>query len=236
VFQNVGSSLNPRLSVGEAIERPLALFGLAKPRARRQRVEELLDMVRLSPSYRQRYPHQLSGGERQRVAIARALATEPRFIVCDEPVSALDVSVQAAIVNLLADLRDQFGLAYLFISHDLAVVAQLSDRIAVMYHGRICETGTPAELLAMPRHPYTRMLLAAVAEDTAADEPPQGEPVSGQTPGCPFAARCPHRLATVCETTTPLLRAVGASHQVACHLEPTPATPANAALMPSIVT
>ena len=178
VFQNVGSSLNPRLSVGEAIERPLALFGLAKPRARRQRVEELLDMVRLPPSYRQRYPHQLSGGERQRVAIARALATEPRFVVCDEPVSALDVSVQAAIVNLLADLRDQFGLAYLFISHDLAVVAQLSDRIAVMYHGRICETGTPAELLATPRHPYTRMLLAAVAEDTAADEPPQAEPIA----------------------------------------------------------
>ncbi len=236
VFQNVGSSLNPRLSVGEAIERPLALFGLAKPRARRQRVEELLDMVRLPPSYRQRYPHQLSGGERQRVAIARALATEPRFVVCDEPVSALDVSVQAAIVNLLADLRDQFGLAYLFISHDLAVVAQLSDRIAVMYHGRICETGTPAELLATPRHPYTRMLLAAVAEDTAADEPPQAEPIAEPITGCPFTARCPHRLPTVCETTAPLLRAVGASHEVACHLEPSPAAQANAALMPSIVT
>jgi peptide/nickel transport system ATP-binding protein len=236
VFQNVGSSLNPRLSVGEAIERPIALFGLTKPRARRQRVEELLDMVRLPPSYRQRYPHQLSGGERQRVAIARALATEPRFIVCDEPVSALDVSVQATIVNLLADLRDQFGLAYLFISHDLAVVAQLSDRVAVMYHGRICETGAPAELLASPRHPYTRMLLAAVAEDIAADEPPHGKPVSGHVVGCPFAARCPHRLPAICESTMPLLRAVGASHEVACHLEASAEARANAELIPSIVT
>jgi peptide/nickel transport system ATP-binding protein len=217
VFQNVGSSLNPRLSVGEALERPLALFGLAKPRERRRRVDELLDMVRLPLSYRQRYPHQLSGGERQRVAIARALATEPRFIVCDEPVSALDVSVQAAIVNLLADLRDRFGLAYLFISHDLAVVAQLSDRVAVMYRGRICETGTPAELLAAPRHPYTRMLLAAV-EDTAIDETPADEAGAfAMNGGCAFAARCPRRLPDVCDTAPPSLRAVGASHAVACY-------------------
>jgi peptide/nickel transport system ATP-binding protein len=216
VFQNVGSSLNPRLSVGEALERPLALFGLVKPRERRRRVEELLEMVRLPLSYRRRFPHQLSGGERQRVAIARALATEPRFIVCDEPVSALDVSVQATIVNLLADLRDQFGLAYLFISHDLAVVAQLSDRIAVMYRGRICETGTPAELLAAPHHPYTRMLLAAV-QDTGTDEAPPDESVAVAITGCAFAARCPHRLPSVCDTTPPSLRAVGTSHEVACH-------------------
>ena len=219
VFQNIGSSLNPRLSVGEAIERPLALFGLAKPRERLQRVEELLDMVRLSPSYRQRYPHQLSGGERQRVAIARALATEPRFIVCDEPVSALDVSVQAAIVNLLADLRDQFGLAYLFISHDLAVVAQLSDRIAVMYHGRICETGTPAELLASPRHPYTRMLLAAVTEEAIPEERPAGDQVAISVSGCVFAARCPHCLPSLCETAPPPTRTITASHEAACYLE-----------------
>ncbi len=141
MFQNVGSSLNPRLSVGEASSGRSRCSVWRDRTSARQRVEELLDMVRLPPSYRLRYPHQLSGGERQRVAIARALATEPRFIVCDEPVSALDVSVQAAIVNLLADLRDQFGLAYLFISHDLAVVAQLSDRVAVMYHGPYLRDG-----------------------------------------------------------------------------------------------
>ncbi|WP_428483654.1 dipeptide ABC transporter ATP-binding protein [Rhodopila sp.] len=217
VFQNVGSSLNPRLSVGEALERPLALFGLAKLGARRQRVEELLEMVRLPASYRQRYPHQLSGGERQRVAIARALATEPRFIVCDEPVSALDVSVQAAIVNLLADLRDQFGLAYLFISHDLAVVAQLSDRVAVMYRGRICEAGTPADLLAAPRHPYTRMLLDAVADGP--DDRGTGETAAIAIGGCVFAARCPHCLPSVCGVTSPELRVVSSSHQFACHFE-----------------
>jgi peptide/nickel transport system ATP-binding protein len=220
VFQNVGSSLNPRLSVGEALERPLALFGLAKPRARRQRVDELLEMVRLPVSYRQRYPHQLSGGERQRVAIARALATEPRFIVCDEPVSALDVSVQATIVNLLADLRDQFGLAYLFISHDLAVVAQLSDRVAVMYHGRICETGTPAALLSRPGHPYTRMLLEAVAEDTDVDaDRPGGVAQGAPMTGCVFAARCGYCVAGLCDTTAPTLRPVGGGHDIACHLD-----------------
>jgi len=165
VFQNVGSSLNPRLSVGDALGRPLTLFGLADRHTRAAQVDALLEMVRLPASYRSRFPHELSGGERQRVAIARALASKPRFLVCDEPVSALDVSVQATIINLLADLRDEFGLAYLFISHDLAVVAQLSDRVAVMYHGRICETGPSAEVLAAPRHPYTRTLLASAVDD-----------------------------------------------------------------------
>jgi peptide/nickel transport system ATP-binding protein len=222
VFQNVGSSLNPRLSVGEALERPLALFRLAKPRDRTRRVETLLDMVRLPATYRKRFPHQLSGGERQRVAIARALATEPRFIVCDEPVSALDVSVQATIVNLLADLRDAFGLSYLFISHDLAVVAQLSDRIAVMYRGRICEIGTAAEVLAPPRHPYTSVLLASAEDDEVAAEPAAGGIAVAAHTGCVFAARCPHKLGTLCDTTPPPFKALSASHAIACHLDSLP--------------
>jgi peptide/nickel transport system ATP-binding protein len=228
VFQNVGSSLNPRLSVGEALDRPLALFGLAKRRDRTRRVERLLDMVRLPASYRKRFPHQLSGGERQRVAIARALATEPRFIVCDEPVSALDVSVQATIVNLLADLRDAFGLSYLFISHDLAVVAQLSDRVAVMYRGRICEIGTAAEVLAPPHHPYTRILLASAADDEPAAEPAVGGLSNMPHGGCVFAARCPHKLGAVCDEEPPSLKALSASHAIACHLDPVP----NAAALP----
>ena len=222
VFQNVGSSLNPRLSVGEALERPLALFNLVEPRERTRRVEALLEMVRLPGAYRKRFPHQLSGGERQRVAIARALATEPRFVVCDEPASALDVSVQATIVNLLADLRDAFALAYLFISHDLAVVAQLSDRIAVMYRGKICEIGTAAEVLAPPHHPYTRMLLASAEDDEAAAEPAAGGGIAAAAhSGCVFAARCPHKLGPLCDTTPPL-RALSPSHAIACHLDPLP--------------
>ncbi len=217
VFQNVGSSLNPRLSIGEALERPLALFGLAPPRDRARRVAALLGMVRLPEAYRLRYPHQLSGGERQRVAIARALATEPRFIVCDEPVSALDVSVQAAVVNLLADLRDEFGLAYLFISHDLAVVGQLSDRIAVMYRGRLVENGQAADVLAPPYHPYTRALLASAAHEAAADA---GEAGGAGPGGCPFRARCPHRMA-VCDDA-PALRAISGTHSIACHLAALP--------------
>ena len=231
VFQNVGSSLNPRLSVGEALERPLALFRLAEPRDRTRRVEALLDMVRLPAAYRKRFPHQLSGGERQRVAIARALATEPRFIVCDEPVSGLDVSVQATIVNLLADLRDAFGLSYLFISHNLAVVAQLSDRVAVMYRGRICEIGTAADVLAPPHHPYTQMLLASAADDEPAPEPAPGRIAAATPGGCVFAARCPYKLGALCDTTSPPLRPVTASHAIACHLDILP----NAAVPPVFV-
>jgi peptide/nickel transport system ATP-binding protein len=216
VFQNVGSSLNPRLSVGQALARPLALFDLVPPAERTARVEKLLDMVRLPKSYRTRYPHQLSGGERQRVAIARALATEPRFIVCDEPVSALDVSVQAAVVNLLADLRDEFGLSYLFISHDLAVVAQLSDRIAVMYRGRLCETGSAEDVLAPPFHPYTRALLASVAHESAVEAEQPGVVVGAG--GCAFRARCPHRM-PICDTETPELRQISPTHGIACHLD-----------------
>jgi peptide/nickel transport system ATP-binding protein len=220
VFQNVGSSLNPRLSIGQVLERPLALFNLVPPARRAQRVSELLGMVRLPSSYRTRFPHQLSGGERQRVAIARALATEPRFIVCDEPVSALDVSVQAVVVNLLADLRDSFKLAYLFISHDLAVVAQLSDRIAVMYRGRLCEMGSTADVLAPPYHPYTSMLLTSLVHDASAD--PNSTGAAGAHGGCPFSDRCRYRLGELCDTVTPPLRPITDSHAVACHLETLP--------------
>ena len=217
VFQNVGSSLNPRLPVGEALARPLALFNLVPRGNRVRRVEELLAMVRLPAHYRHRYPHQLSGGERQRVAIARALATEPRFIVCDEPVSALDASVQATVVNLLADLRDTLGLSYLFISHDLAVVAQLSDRIAVMFRGRLCETGTAAEVLAPPFHPYTRALLASAAHDRPVE---LANTIPAATlGGCPFRARCPHHM-PVCATDAPALQNRGGTLAIACHLDP----------------
>ncbi len=228
IFQNAGSSLNPRLSVGTILERPVSLFEQLGPQERRRRVLELLDMVRLPSAYRDRYSHQLSGGEKQRVAIARALATRPRFIVCDEPVSALDVSVQAAVVNLLADLRDEFGLAYLFISHDLAVVAQLSDRIAVMYRGSLCETGSAADVLTEPFHPYTRMLLASVPRigdeaPAAAVEAPVAAPVHEHAAdGCPFQARCPHKIGVICETTRPMLRRLSPSHSTACHLEASP--------------
>jgi peptide/nickel transport system ATP-binding protein len=162
VFQNPDSSLNPRKTVRELIGRPIQRFRLAPSGEVPARVRTLLDLVRLPAHYADRYPHQMSGGEKQRVGIARALATEPRFIVCDEPVSALDVSVQAAIVNLLADLRDRLGVAYLFISHDISVVAHLADRVAVMYRGQIVETGRTDEVMRAPRHPYTATLLAAV--------------------------------------------------------------------------
>ena len=225
VFQNADSSLNPRLSVGEAIGRPVRLFDGGTPAEREHRVLELLDMVQLPRSYRRRYPFQLSGGERQRVAIARAFATRPRFIVCDEPVSALDVSVQATVVNLLADLRDAFGLAYLFISHDLAVVAQLADRIAVMYRGSICELGSSHDVLLSPRHPYTQMLLAAVPQhrmngSSDAIPPARGiTSVGGDDTGCRFQARCPHKMKGICETVAPRLRHLSLTHHVACHLD-----------------
>jgi peptide/nickel transport system ATP-binding protein len=172
VFQNPDSSLNPRKTVRELVGRPIERFRLAPSGEVPGRVRALLDLVRLPAHYADRYPHQMSGGEKQRVGIARALATEPRFIVCDEPVSALDVSVQAAIVNLLADLRDRLGVAYLFISHDISVVAHIADRIAVMYRGRIVETGPAEEVMRAPRDPYTITLLSAVP---TVDGPPLGK-------------------------------------------------------------
>ena len=223
VFQNADSSLNPRKTVAEIIGRPLRRFAIPQPAGVSARVKELLDLVRLPTHYAKRYPHQMSGGEKQRVGIARALATGPSFIVCDEPVSALDVSVQAAIVNLLADLRDDLGVAYLFISHDISIVAHLADRIAVMYRGRIMEEGLAEEVSRQPLHPYTEALLSAVptvegparARIVLATEPRRGQDATG----CVFAGRCHRRVGDVCDREAPPLRRASPTHTFACHHE-----------------
>ena len=222
VFQNPDSSLNPRKTVGEIIARPLQRFAIVPAGEISSRVHALLDRVRLPAHYVDRYPHQMSGGEKQRVGIARAIATEPQFIVCDEPVSALDVSVQAAIVNLLADLRDRLDVAYLLISHDISVVAYLADRIAVMYRGRIVENGASASVLAPPHHPYTEALLSAVPTITRVDRDrirlPLEAPRDSKATGCIFAGRCPRRLGPICDTVEPPVRAAGPGHSLICHL------------------
>ena len=220
IFQDPYSSLNPRMTVGQTLTEPLMLHGLHAGR-QRERVVELLHTVGLAPEHALRYPHEFSGGQRQRVGIARALAAEPKLIVCDEAVSALDVSVQAQVVNLLQDLQKQFGIAYLFIAHDLAVVKHIATRIAVMYLGRIVEIGEKNALFASPRHPYTQALLSAI---------PLPEPglrrervlVSGDVPsplnppsGCHFHTRCQYAQA-LCSTRVPVLEAVG-EQEVACH-------------------
>jgi oligopeptide/dipeptide ABC transporter ATP-binding protein len=196
VFQDPAASLNPRLSVGAALGEALALAGFGSGRAARERIAHLLTRVGLEPAHASRYPHEFSGGQRQRIAIARALAVEPALIVADEPVSALDVSVGAQIVNLLADLRREQGIAYLFITHDLRLVERIADRVAVLYAGRVVEIGPTAALFAAPLHPYTHALLAAVPEpDPAASRRPVplgGEPAdpAGLPAGCAFHPRC----------------------------------------------
>ncbi len=222
IFQNPHSALDPRITVAASIAEPLVVqLGLGGG-ALRARVEALMAEVSLPGDFAHRYPHELSGGQKQRVCIARALALKPRLVVLDEPTSALDVSVQAQILAMLADLRQRHGLAYLFISHNLAVVRQVCDRVAVMYLGRIVEEGPVAEVFGSPRHPYTRALLAAVL-DPRADGPPLRPQVSGEAPnparppsGCRFHPRCPDR-AEPCSRMEPQLLSCG-DRRVACHL------------------
>ena len=223
VFQDPYGSLNPRMTVGAAIKEGLIVHNLARGAEADRRVATLLDEVGLRPEFAARYPHEFSGGQRQRIGIARALAVEPSFIVCDEPVSALDVSVQAQVVNLLRDLQRDRRLAYLFIAHDLAVVAHMADRVAVMYLGHIVELAPRAQLFATPRMPYTKALLSAVpVPDPAASRQRvllPGEPPSPANPpsGCVFHPRCPHPAKdAACTRLVPPLEEVSPGHFVAC--------------------
>jgi len=236
IFQDPHSSLNPRMTVGQTLGEALAIHKLASGgRERRERIEALLDQVGLSRGHRERYPHEFSGGQRQRIGIARALAVEPDLIIADEPVSALDVSVQAQVINLLRDLQQQRGLAYLFISHDLAVVEHLCQRIVVMYLGRVVESADARTLCRQPLHPYTKALLSAVP---VVDPKARRKRIvlSGDVPsplnppaGCPFHTRCPVAEPR-CRTEVPVLREIASGHHVACHLvsDAVPETAVNA--------
>ena len=224
IFQDPYSSLNPRMTAGSIIGEPLIVHGLSKSRAEyKERVGELLDIVGLNRYMADRFPHEFSGGQRQRIGVARALAVNPEFIVCDEPVSALDVSIQAQVINLLEDLQEQFSLTYLFIAHDLSVVRHISDRVAVMYLGHIVEVADRNEIYADPLHPYTKALLSAVPiPDPIADAKRERVLLSGEVPsplnppqGCVFHPRCP--LATEeCMVEVPELREVKSQHWVSC--------------------
>jgi oligopeptide/dipeptide ABC transporter ATP-binding protein len=222
VFQDPYGSLNPRMTVADILAEPLALHAIVPASRRRERIADLLDMVGLDRRFARRYPHEFSGGQRQRIAIARALAVEPKLIVCDEPVSSLDVSIRAQVLNLLRDLQRRLGLAYLFISHDLAVVKHIADRVAVMNFGRIVETAPAQFLFAAPRHPYSRALLSAIPVPKprakrdrmilAADMPSALEP----PPGCHFHPRCPFAIER-CRSERPVLIDDATDHAAACH-------------------
>ncbi|MDR3173048.1 MAG: ATP-binding cassette domain-containing protein [Treponema sp.] len=221
IFQDPYSSLDPRQTAASSIEEPMIIHGLGNRMERQTRVRELLDLVGLNKFHARRFPHEFSGGQRQRINIARTLALKPRVIICDEPVSALDVSVQAQVLNLIKELQGQFGLTYLFISHDLSVVKYMSDRIAIMYLGKIVELGGSAEIYRNPLHPYTQALFDAIPPDSPFEKKTE-RPLEGEVPspfnippGCPFSSRCP-RAVPACVVEEPPLRDVGDGHLLAC--------------------
>lgn len=223
IFQDPYSSLNPRMTVNQILADPMDIHGVYLGKERGERIAYLLDRVGLSQEYGRRFPHEFSGGQRQRIGIARALALNPSIIVGDEPVSALDVSIQAQIVNLLIDLQEEFGLSYIIIAHDLAVVEYICDHIAVMYLGRIVEQGTYRQLYADPKHPYTRALLSAIPIPDPRKEKQriilEGDVPSPILPpsGCRFHPRCAHRM-DICDRREPQLKSLGAGHEVSCFL------------------
>ena len=222
IFQDPYSSLDPRMPVGDIIGEGLAVHGIGSGSEREQAVREMMGLVGLRPQYARRYPHEFSGGQRQRIGIARALILHPKFVICDEPVSALDVSIQSQILNLLRDLQQQFGLTYLFIAHNLAVVRYISDRVGVMYLGKLVELSTTDEAFKRPLHPYTQALLSAIPEPDptskrkrivlTGDVPSPIRPPSG----CRFHTRCPIAM-EICRQTEPTFRDAGGGHMVACH-------------------
>jgi len=224
IFQDPYASLNPRMTIGTIIGEPLEVHKIAKGKEKRERVQELLRLVGLNPYFINRYPHEFSGGQRQRIGVARALALNPSFMVCDEPVSSVDVSIQAQIVNLLEDLQAEFGMAYLFIAHDLSMVRHISDRVAVMYLGKIVELTSRGELYSNPLHPYTQSLLSAVPiPDPVVEERRQRIILEGDVPspanppeGCNFNTRCPVVM-DVCHEEDPEFKEVSSEHWVACH-------------------
>jgi oligopeptide transport system ATP-binding protein len=224
IFQDPYASLDPRRSIGYTIGEPLEIAGIKDQRERRERVAELMRLVGLNPAYENRYPHEFSSGQRQRVGIARALATSPSLVVADEPISSLDVSIQAQVINLLRDLRSRLGLTYLFISHDLRVVRYISDDVAVMYLGRIVEIAATEELFERPLHPYTQALLSAIPTPRWEKSGAQRIRLEGEVPspidpppGCHFAPRCRHVM-DCCRESHPELAEVGRGHRVACYL------------------